>query len=1160
MLSLRCLCLALCLALPAVFAQSPLGTITGTITDPQGAGVPDVKVVATNRSTNLTFKGTSSDDGTYTIPALPVGPYQLEISHPGFKRVQRTNLQVEVAQRLRVDVALDLGQVTDSVMVTVEIARVQTEDSSLGTVIEQKRIAELPLNGRHVFNLIKVVPGVAPRSTATDGFAEISNQIFSQIRINGGPAYGNQFFLDGVSNSAAVHNEIAVVPMVDAVAEFRVETNALKAEFGQTSGGVVNAVTKSGTNEFHGSLYHFLRNDALDARNAFATQPDPRTGRIKQVLRYNQFGGTIGGPVQIPKLYNGKNRTFFFAGYEQWRWRSTGAPRIGTVATPLERNGDFSRTLTPQGGIIPVYDPATTRRNPNGAGFIRDLFPGNIVPRDRMDPLSLKVLLFMPLPNATPTNVFTNANNLVSLVGSLSDQGVTNVRLDHRLGDSDSVFFRYSSNRNTREDRGWGLGVADPVARNDQRDNHNAVFSYLKILSPKVLNDFRFGATRQWLPFTHPSFDQDWPKQLGYPSIIPQDQFPPVQIGGVLGIGSAGFSAGTRAQQIIQIADSVTLTRGNHNFKAGFDFRWWRLSFINRSQPSGSFNFNTDLTNNPLSPAGTGVGMATFLLGEVSSGTLGVRPYFQFRANPFGTFLQDDWKVTRTLTLNLGVRYDTSFGGTELHNRASNFDQTAINPQTRMPGVMNYADANGYSAQVVDRDKNNFSPRAGFAWDPKGDGKMAIRGGYGLIYSMVESGNLNPDNANALGFSVDTPFASAQPGIERAFRFSVGPSALVRPLGSAGGPGAFRGLDVRTQTRNAQTPYIQQWNFTIQRALGNGWVGSAIYAGSKGTKLFGANYNLNQLDPGFYALGLGLQDLVDNPFLGQIATGPISAARIQRQQLLRPFPDYGAVSTWANNGLSTIYHSLQASLEKRFSNGVSALFNYTKSKLISESQAIGGGGDATAGSGDYRLGRLNRRIDRAIDADDVSQRFVASGLWELPIGKNRLIAGNANRFVNGLIGGWQLNGIWTIQTGTPLVVRGTNNFTGIGYPNIVGNPTLPADARTPVRWFNTEAFANPADFTIGNAPRTLPTTRAPGLNDTSFSLFKTFKMKERFRLETRWELFNALNTVNYNAPNTTFQPSRPAVGQTATNLNPNFGRILGALEPRRMQFGLRLAF
>ncbi|MCU0247076.1 MAG: TonB-dependent receptor, partial [Bryobacter sp.] len=301
---LRCsLVFALCAAF--LFAQSPLGTITGTIVDQQGAGVPRVEVVAKNLGTTLTFRGVSSEDGTYVIPNVPIGQYELTATAPGFKQVRRTGITVEVSQRLRLDLTLEVGQVSESVNVTAEIARVQTEDSALGTVVEKKRIEELPLNGRHVFNLVKMVAGVTPRSNTTDGFAEVSNQTFSQIRINGGPAYGNQFFLDGVSNSAAVHNEISVVPAVDTVEEFRVETNALKAEFGQTAGGVVNVVTKSGGNEFHGSLYEFFRNDALDARNAFSTQPDPRTGRVKQVLRYNQYGGTIGGPVWIPKVYDG---------------------------------------------------------------------------------------------------------------------------------------------------------------------------------------------------------------------------------------------------------------------------------------------------------------------------------------------------------------------------------------------------------------------------------------------------------------------------------------------------------------------------------------------------------------------------------------------------------------------------------------------------------------------------------------------------------------------------------------------------------------------------------------------------------------------------------------------------------------------------------------
>ncbi|MDZ7638327.1 MAG: hypothetical protein U5J83_08780 [Bryobacterales bacterium] len=288
---------------------------------------------------------------------------------------------------------------SEVVEVKAEIARVQTEDSNLGTVVESKRIAELPLNGRHVFNLVKIVPGVQPRSNSTDGFAEISNQSFSQIRINGGPAYGNQFFLDGGVNSAPVHNEIAVVPMADAVEEFKVETNALKAEYGQTSGGVVNVVTKSGTNELHGSLYEFLRNDSLDARNAFATQPDPRTGRIKQVLRYNQYGGTVGGPVFVPKFYDGRNRTFFFFGYEQWRWRASGSPRLGTVATALERSGNFSDTRRPPSSASSRSSILPPRLPRQGGGFNRTPFANNVIAPGRFDPLSLRVLAFMPCPN-----------------------------------------------------------------------------------------------------------------------------------------------------------------------------------------------------------------------------------------------------------------------------------------------------------------------------------------------------------------------------------------------------------------------------------------------------------------------------------------------------------------------------------------------------------------------------------------------------------------------------------------------------------------------------------------------------------------------------------------------------------------------------------------
>jgi hypothetical protein len=1138
----------------SLWAQTALGTITGTVLDPTGAPVTNVDVTARALSTGLTYKGQTNDSGVYVIPNVPIGSFTVTAQAPGFKQMQRTGLNVEVSQRLRVDFSLEVGSVSEAVEVRAEVPRVQTEDSSLGTVVEQKRIADLPLNGRHVFNLVKIVPGVVPRSNSTDGFAEVNNQSFSQMRINGGPAYGNQFFLDGVSNTAAVHNEISVVPMSDAVQEFRVETNALKAEYGQTAGGVVNVVTKSGGNEFRGTMYEFLRNDALDARNAFATQPDPRTGRLKQVLRYNQYGFTVGGPVLIPRLYNGKNRTFFYSGFEQWKWRSTGAPQIGTVATAEQRNGDFSNTRDGLGALIQLYDPATTRPNPNGSGFIRDPFIGNIVPRQRFDALAQRVLPYMPMPNATPTDLRTNSNNFVSLAKSVSDQSVTSHRLDHRFTDRDNLFFRYSGTWNTLKNAGWGLGPADPSARNDQRNNHNAVLAYTRTIRGNIVNELRGGFTRQWLPFLHPSFDQDWPKQLGYPSIIPQDAFPPVQIAGLLTIGNPNFSGGLRAQNIGQMVDQVSIIQGKHSFKAGIDIRDWRNSFVNRLNPSGNFSFTAALTGNPLAPAGTGFGLATFLLGEVSSGTLGYRPFFQTRAWPLAVYFQDDWKVTRTLTINLGVRYDIAFGFKEVYNRHSNFDPFTLNPRTNRLGLLKYS-GKEEPARFFDQDRNNFGPRVGFAWDPWGDGRTAIRGGYGLIYLPIESGSIVPDNQNALGFSVDTQFNAPSGQPQRAFRFSEGPPAILQPLGAAGGPNAFRGQNVRYQDRNSPTGYMQQWNVAIQRAVWGGWTVQAAYVGSKGTKLFGGNYDLNQLDPKYLSLGLSLQDSVPNPFAGQIPTGALAGPTISRSQSLRPWPDYLQIATWASPNLSTTYHAVQISVEKRFASGLSLLANFTQAKLISGCSAIGGGNAGDGCIGEFRIGAYNRDLDRSIDADDIARRMVISGVYELPVGKGKRLGSGMNGFVNGLIGGWQVNGIGTLQSGLPLAVRGSNNFTGINYPDVIRDPTLPSSERTPVRWFDINAIRNPANFVIGNGPRTLPKTRGPGLTDISFSLFKTFQFLERFRLEVRGEFFNAINTVNYNNPNVAFTPNAAGV-----NNNANFGRITSSLDARRAQAGVRMTF
>jgi hypothetical protein len=1084
----------------------------------------------------------------YVITSLPVGRFEVTASLSGFKSFRRTDVLLQIGDRLRVDVALQLGGVDETITVSAGGSRVQTEETSLGATVERARVENLPLNGRHVFNLVKIVPGVQPRFKDTDGFAEVDNQRFSRLSFNGGPLSSNQFFLDGGMNMIPAHYEISVVPMVDSVEEFRVISSGLPAEYGQTSGGAITVVTKSGTNRFSGSGWGFFRDDSLDARNAFAT--------TKPKLDYKQYGLTLGGPIW-------RNKTFFFAGFDRWDF-TTANINLARVATAAERRGDFSNTRDGLGNLIVIYDPATTRPNPAGAGFVRDPFPGNIIPANRMDPLAVRLLQYMPLPNVAGADA-ANLTNYRAQEPFPIDQNQLTLRLDHTLTDKMRLFARYTETRNTRMFRAWGLEEpsADTDARDDQRNNHNLVLGSTHTISSRIVNEFRANLTRQNLDFIHPSFGGDWPRQLGFPAVIPADAFPPINITGMLAIGSGrgGFAGGYRKSHVIQLADSLTYIRGRHTFKVGTDQRWIRLNFANRPNPSGSFTFPDTLTSNPQRPAGTGVGFATFLLGEVSGGSQSVTPAFAFHAWSNGTYVQDDWKVSRRLTLNLGLRYDLASGPVERWDKSSNFEPFVINPETGLAGALLYA-GETKDRHFVKPPKTNFAPRLGFAYDLTGDGKTALRGYYGLLYGAVEPGDIVGDSANSLGFSTSTLFQPAGLGPFAAFRLSQGPTSLNTPRGAAGGPSAFRGQDVRYQQMDAATPRLHQWYLTVQRELPAHFVVTTAYVGNRGEHLFGANYDLNQLDPQFFSLGLALQDQVTNPFFGQITSGPLAARTVQRSQLLRPYPDYLTVSTLNNHGNWSRYHSLQVNLERRSVGGLSAMFAYTLSHLTSLglSEAVGTG--QVASPNNFRVGRLTREEDASVDESDVKHRFVMSAVWELPIGKGRRFLSDGGA-LSQVLGGWQVNTIVTLQTGNPLSIRGTNNFTGIPFPDLVGDPTLPRSERTADRWFDTSAFRNPAPFTVGNVPRLLDDTRGPGYRDVTLSLFKNVYIGARTKLELRVEAFNAFNFVNYgdlaagntaNA-NTTFTPNAAGV-----NTNANFGRITSALPARRIQLGARVTF
>jgi hypothetical protein len=1128
-------------------AQSPNGTVSGTITDPTGVRMAGSEIVVTQIATGLTFRGVSSTDGTYAIPSIPIGQISLTASMQGFKKFIRGGMTLEVGQHMHIDIVMELGGVAESVTVTADVPRIDTDDSSIGSIVEQERIEQLPLNGRHVFSLVQLVGGVQPLDRDADGFAEITNQGFSQMRINGGPVYGNQIMLDGGMNTVPVHGEISVVPSVDSIKEFKVETNGLKAEYGQSSGGVINVVTKSGTNRISGSAYELIRNDFFDARNFFAVQKDPVTGRYNPMLRYDQYGGTIAGPVWLPKIYNGRGKTFFFFGYEQWYYKS-GSLNFATVPTTLERNGDFSKSLTSSGQPQPLYDPATTRVNPNGNGYVRDPIPGNIVPKSRWDPVAVKVLDFMPLPNITPINPFTNQNDYLSLSPAPDEQGTLQVKVDHRFSDRDNGFFRYSRNRNERDGGGYGLGPADPAqfSRIDFRDNHNFVVSETHIFSTRVLNEFRANATRQHLDFTHLSANGGWPAKLGL-TMVPQDLFPRFDISGFLGLGPGANMYGTRAQHTIQFTDSLTIIRGKHQFKMGTDQRWLRLNWQKKEYPGGQYSFNSTLTSNPQVSAGTGFSMASFLLGEVAGGMIQYLPAYSFQSWMNGSYFQDDWKATPRLTLNLGIRYDLSSEPVERWNRFSNFDPYKTNKQTGLPGVLQYGGVD-IDRHFVNPDRNNWGPRVGLAYALTRDLKTAVRAAGGILYMNDLSGNTSGDNSNSLGYSASVPFVAPGGGPYEAFQLSAGPPSLPAPLGAAGGPSAYRGLSVKFQDPNVRTPYQIQWNFALDRALPGGWSMSASYNGSHGVRLFGGNYELDSIDPRYFAIyGTKLQNSIPNPFAGQLPGTSLNNATYSVQRSLYPLPDYVSVTTFANHGNDSIYHAAQLTVQRRYANGMSLMLSYTKSKLIDEVSSSGG--VQAVGADDYRLGAYNRRLDRAVDRNDISQRMVISGVYELPFGKK------SKALYARFIRGWQLNEIATIQTGDPLEIRGANNLTGINYPDVLSDPTLSGDKRGVLQWFDTSVFRNPADYTVGDVGRSLPNTRGPGMFSINLSLFKNFRVTERFKLEFRTEAFNALNHTNLLDPNQTFSPNRQGV-----NTNALFGRITSASPPRRLQFGLRLSW
>ncbi|MEO7651290.1 MAG: TonB-dependent receptor, partial [Bryobacteraceae bacterium] len=698
------------LALPSLStAQTSSGTIQGTVRDAQDAAIPKANVAITNVGTNLTRTFSTNELGVFVVPFLAPGEYSLTAEAPGFKKIARSGIRLRVADNLTVDLHLEIGQVTEEVRVEAAAPLVDATSTTLGQVIENRRIQELPLNGRDAFSLAGLVPGVVPVQPAPGAAIQLGN---TPPSISGAAAGTSEITIDGATDTVPRNNGylLTYIPSVDTVEEFKVQTNALSAELGRYNGGVISVITKSGTNSFHGTLYEFLRNSAMDANNFFSNQ----SGLPLGALRRNQFGGTLGGPVLIPKLYRGKDKTFFFFNYEGFR---ESALNVGTFTVPTdsERRGDFSRTFNAQGGLVQIYDPATLVAGTT----VRQPFAGNVIPTARLSAAALRMIQYYPLPN--------NSSRIGNLVLSKHRKNVAdayNGRLDHQITNNLKVFGRMSLQDPTVGEPNFFGTPGNPTNPPLEQLRRSFTMQTTYTASPTLLVNLQYGLSRQFGTRRAWSDGLDITELAFAPNFRDSQQVravPVTTIAGFTGLGNGVQNFSTQTSHTV--AGSVTAIRGSHALKAGFDYRAYYNNQLQNSQASGNLSFGVNFSQGPnpnQASAAAGNGFATFLLG-IPGGNIVNRPATAFRSSYVAGFLQDDWKIARNLTLNLGMRYEVNQPRTDRYDRITVFDLSAASPiASRVPSVPNLKGAMTYrdssNRRLTEADWNNWGPRIGLAW------------------------------------------------------------------------------------------------------------------------------------------------------------------------------------------------------------------------------------------------------------------------------------------------------------------------------------------------------------------------------------------------------------------------------------------------------------
>jgi hypothetical protein len=1063
------------------FAQVDTGTISGLVRDASGAPVPKARVVMRQEVTGITQEVATNDSGIYVSPPLRPGVYVVNVEAKGFERAAK-QVQIDVSQRVSLNFDLTIGAVTETVQVQAVATILQTETSTLSNLRTERSIKDLPLNSRNFAQLIALSASAMPAQSQTTGSPITMKRGTIGYAINGTRLEENNFLLDGINNNEN-HNGLGILifPPIDAVQEFRIESSVANAQFGRGGGGTINLTYKSGGREYHGGLFEFFRNSKLDAKNFFDS---PVTG--KPPFKLNQYGGFFGGRVN-PRSKDPK--TFFFFSYQGGHVRQA-QTYVSTVPTAAFRAGDFS--AAPQR----IYDPLTQRQIGTNQ-FERQPFAGNVIPANRIDRVGSNILGLYPTPSSAGI-----ANNFLFNPVRTTDDNAVDGKVDHQFSENDMAWVRYSWANSKLNEPSFlpapAVGNGPGVPGLNNQPVNQAVLSETHIFSPASFNEARFGYSRLNLRAFNPNFGRYVSNEIGVPGAnIQGDELTSgltiFSISGLQGLGDNGFSPAVIVSENFQWNDNFTHIRGKHTIKFGGELQRRRYNAFQSNVLRGTMSFGTAYTSNPAAPQGTGLGAAETLLGRAGSGSIrflnGTRG---FRRTELAFYVQDDYKLTSRFTLNLGMRWEDYLGWpwTEVNNRLYGFvAATQDVARVGTGGVPAGAGVNG--------DHNNFGPRIGFAWNPIS--KTVVRGGYGIFYSAPQLDITRNLASNPPEFIVSA-FTNSQFDFPGARPVSAG---FDRPAA-----GTLDGATLNSIDPNSRTPYTQQWNFSIQRELPKALSLTVSYVGTKGTKLE-ARPDINQPVPGTTAIALR-----------------------------RPYPRFQGISE-SENRHSSIYHGMQATLERRLARGLNAQLGYTYSHSIDEASSD------FSGAMDLR----NFRLDRGNSDYDVRQRLVASWTWDIPL--------HAPGAFNVLAGGWQLNGILSLYDGLPFSVQSATNTLNIGSgtrADRLRSGELPSSERTLDRWFDTTAFAAPGPQQFGNGGRNI--LRGPGTKQADISLFKEFYFSEKRdrRVQFRAEFFNITNTPQFNNPaNTVGSPGAGSIRSAGAPLT--FQRI-----PRQIQFGLKLYF